>query len=193
MKIGIISDTHGDLRCWQEALAGPFAGADYLLHAGDLLYHGPRNPMTPDYDPAALAEAINAAPCPVLIARGNCDSPVDQQVIDWPIQAPYALLALPAITILVGHGDELTEKQMARLGNAYGAALFVHGHTHTPKVSQEGGVMLLNPGSAALPKAGGATPRRSVAVIEEARLVIVSLDDGQVVAREALPWQPGTR
>lgn len=192
MKIGIISDTHGDRRAWREALEGPFQGASYILHAGDLLYHGPRNPMPEEYDPAGLADDMNACPCPLLVARGNCDSEVDQLALDWPIQAPYALLALPVITILVGHGHGLTEKAMVRLGSRYGAALFVCGHTHIPLIKQEDQVMLLNPGSAALPKGTtGVPPRRTVAVIEDTRLVIVDLAEGQVVARDALPWQPG--
>jgi len=78
MRIGFISDTHGGLAGWQEAMAGPFAEADLIIHCGDLLYHGPRNPMPKGYDPAALAQAMNASPAPLLIARGNCDSDVDQ-------------------------------------------------------------------------------------------------------------------
>lgn len=191
MKIGLVSDTHGDRQAWRDALAGPFEGAAYVLHAGDLLYHGPRNPMPAGYDPAGLAADLNEAPCPLVIARGNCDSDVDQLAVEWPIQAPYGLLALPAITILVTHGDKLTEEEMVHLGSRYQAALVVHGHTHLPSIRDCGEVMLVNPGSPALPKAAaGARPRRTVAVIEDAHLAIVDLDDGSVVARDGLPWRP---
>ena len=35
MKIGVISDTHGSLTAWQQALAGPFADVDFIIHTGD--------------------------------------------------------------------------------------------------------------------------------------------------------------
>jgi len=38
MKLGIISDTHGGLKGWERALAGPLSQVDLILHAGDLLY-----------------------------------------------------------------------------------------------------------------------------------------------------------
>ena len=77
MKIGIISDTHGHEDAWQKAFDKHFKDADLILHAGDVLYHGPRNPMKADYNPAGLAEKINHSPIPVVIARGNCDASVD--------------------------------------------------------------------------------------------------------------------
>ena len=39
MRVGIISDTHGGLKAWEEAIKGPFEGVELILHAGDLLYH----------------------------------------------------------------------------------------------------------------------------------------------------------
>ena len=59
MKIGIISDTHGHEGAWQTAFDKQFHDADMILHAGDVLYHGPRNPMKVDYNPAGLVEKIN--------------------------------------------------------------------------------------------------------------------------------------
>ena len=54
MKIGIISDTHGHEGAWVRACAEFFGGADLILHAGDVAYHGPRNPMKADYNPMGL-------------------------------------------------------------------------------------------------------------------------------------------
>ncbi|MBC7104732.1 MAG: phosphodiesterase, partial [Firmicutes bacterium] len=39
MRLGIVSDTHGDAGVWDRLLAGPFAGVDAICHAGDVLYH----------------------------------------------------------------------------------------------------------------------------------------------------------
>ena len=66
MKIGIISDTHGHEMAWAHACERFFKGADLIVHAGDVLYHGPRNPMKADYNPAGLvARPMRAASsCP---------------------------------------------------------------------------------------------------------------------------------
>jgi putative phosphoesterase len=154
VKLGIISDTHGDVAGWRRALAGPFQAVELILHAGDIFYHGPRNPRTAGYGPPELAEAINTCPVPVIIVRGNCDSPVDQLVLDYPIQAPYALVEIGGLRIWLQHGDELSRQQMAEQSRRYRVRVNIFGHTHIPELTQEGGVLMFNPGSPALPKTG---------------------------------------
>ena len=44
MKIGIISDTHGDLVQVEKALK-ILEDCKYIIHCGDVLYHGPRNDL----------------------------------------------------------------------------------------------------------------------------------------------------
>ena len=83
MKIGIISDTHGCHERFSLAFDKYFKDADMIIHAGDVLYHGPRNPMLSNYNPAKLAEKLNSCSMPVVICRGNCDSEVDQMVLDF--------------------------------------------------------------------------------------------------------------
>ena len=88
MKIAIISDTHGSITAFNRAMevAGP---CDFIVHAGDILYHGPRNPLPEGYKPQELANAINALDVPFVAAAGNCDAPIDQALLSVPIQAPY--------------------------------------------------------------------------------------------------------
>ena len=50
MKIGLVSDTHGDVEAWGKAMR-LFAGCDYILHAGDHFYNGAFNPVLPAYYP----------------------------------------------------------------------------------------------------------------------------------------------
>jgi putative phosphoesterase len=154
VKLGIISDTHGDVAGWRQALAGPFQAVDLILHAGDILYHGPRNPMVAGYAPPILAEAINASPVPIIFARGNCDSPVDQLVLDYPIQAPYARVQIGAVGIWLQHGDELSREQMVEQARRYRVQVGIFGHTHIPELELREGILLFNPGSPSLPKAG---------------------------------------
>jgi uncharacterized protein len=154
MILGIISDTHGDVAGWRQALAGAFRPVEMILHAGDILYHGPCNPLVAGYAPPALAEAINAAPVPVVFSRGNCDSRVDQIVLNYPIQAPYALIQAGGVRLWLQHGDELARSQMVEQARRYQAQVCIFGHTHIPELTLQQGILLFNPGSPALPKAG---------------------------------------
>jgi putative phosphoesterase len=185
VKIGVVSDTHGDTAGWQAAVAGPFAGVDLILHAGDILYHGPRNPMPAGYDPAALAELINHVPAPVVIARGNCDSDVDQLVLEFPIQAPYALVISEGLRIMVNHGDEFGLENpvpgIAKVAEKYALDIFVFGHTHAPLLESGGGALIMNPGSPALPKARAGGPAPTVGLIEDDVARIITLDGRTVL------------
>lgn len=153
MKIGVISDTHGSATAFALACKNLFTGVDLILHAGDLLYHGPRNPQPAGYDPAALAQLINQAPAPVVICQGNCDSEVDTLVIDTPIQAPYAYVMQDGSRIVMVHGQHLlTPAEKLALAKRFQADIFITGHTHETVLEKHANIILLNPGSPALSK-----------------------------------------
>ncbi|MGD8238712.1 MAG: phosphodiesterase [Armatimonadota bacterium] len=154
-KIGVISDTHGDLAGWRRCMDTIFRDAELIIHAGDVLYHGPKNPIVQGYGPPELAEAINAAPVPVVVARGNCDSPVDQLVIETPIQAPYAFVQLDNVRLLAHHGDGVSDEEKARWADSWHLDVFITGHTHIRELTRQGDTVLLNPGSPAIPKSDG--------------------------------------
>ncbi|MCL6634967.1 MAG: phosphodiesterase [Peptococcaceae bacterium] len=187
MKIGVISDTHGDAASWRLVMESVFGGADLIIHCGDVLYHGPRNPLVEGYSPQELANLINSCPVPVLFARGNCDADVDQLLLDYPIQAPYAFLQVGQLRIMAHHGDGLERDEMLRLAARYRADLFISGHTHVPVLEDKGQktAILLNPGSPSLPKAGG---RPTVAVLDcrgdSLKIEIINIDD--CTSRESL-------
>ncbi len=151
MKIGLISDTHGSVKGFQEALDGPFRDVEMILHAGDVLYHGPRNPFADGYNIAALAEKINNLHVPLIIARGNCDADVDQFVLNTPLQSPYALLCIDGKKILVLHGENKKEEDFENLVRQFDLAVLVHGHSHRPRIKKMGGGLIVNPGTPAVP------------------------------------------
>ena len=180
MKLGIISDTHGSMSAWEAALKGPLAGVDLIMHAGDLLYHGPRNPLPEGYDPASLAEAINNSSIPLLIARGNCDADADQLVSEYPLQSPYVYAYIDRLAILMLHGHELEEDDLWELGDRYSVNLLISGHTHRYHIVQKGPLTLINPGSPSFPKP---TVLPTGALVDTERLVaaILRVDKKEVV------------
>ncbi|MHB1420495.1 MAG: phosphodiesterase [Bacillota bacterium] len=178
MKIGIISDTHGDAKAWTLALKNHFKYANLILHAGDVLYHGPRNPLVAAYNPAALADELNQSPVPVMIARGNCDAEVDQSVLDVPVESPYLLIHDGQRRILLHHGHRWSEEETHRLAVKYAVQVVVSGHTHLPRLEKAGGVVWLNPGSCSLPKPGNPP---SVAILDGEQARIIELENGRLL------------
>lgn len=120
--LGVISDTHGQLR--PEAMAA-LAATDRLLHAGDL-------------DDVGVLERLRARGS-VTVVRGNMDRGA------WARGLPeYATFTLDGVKIHVIH-------DLSRLAfdpRAEGIAVVVHGHTHQPRRETRDGVLYLNPGSA---------------------------------------------
>ena len=153
MKVGIISDTHGCVDRFTLAYNKLFTDADMIIHAGDVLYHGPRNPMLPDYNPAKLAEKLNSLPMPVVVTRGNCDSEVDTLVLNMPIQAPYTYVVIDGFKIVTTHGHYvMTDKEKDDMAAHLKADLFISGHVHINVLEKRGNTIFLNPGSPALSK-----------------------------------------
>ena len=93
MKWMIASDIHGsEYYCRQMLDAYRGEKADRLLLLGDILYHGPRNDLPRDYNPKKVTTLLNEMKRHILCVRGNCDTEVDQMVLEFPILADYAIL-----------------------------------------------------------------------------------------------------
>lgn len=149
MKIAIISDVHGSLSALERVLAqlAPWQPDHYLL-LGDLLNHGPRNPVPEGYDPAAVAERLNLLAPRVMAVRGNCDSEVDQMLLHFPLTAPYNQLLVDERRWFVSHGHLYHPGEVPLPAGS----LFISGHTHVPVLQREGELVLMNPGSICFPR-----------------------------------------
>lgn len=132
MKIGVMSDTHGDLFAVKGAV-NVIGKVDLWLHAGDY-----------SRDSEYLKTLTQA---PVIAVRGNCDGQVTAKVDEF--------VEINGIMIWLTHGhlygikhrlDEL--KYWAR---QYNAALVIYGHSHVPDIQRDGERLFFNPGSAARP------------------------------------------
>ena len=178
MKIGVISDTHGVVPAWQKAM-DIFTGADLIVHAGDVLYHPPRIGFTPGYEIPELVKLMNACNVPIVIARGNCDAEVYEELLDMPVLSPYAFVQASGLRIVIHHGHGLDEEDMSRLAARYRADVFVTGHTHIPVLRRINGAIHINPGSPAHPKferEGIAVP--TVGLISGDEIRVVELETG---------------
>ena len=150
MKLMIASDIHGAADCCR-AMLGAYdrEGAERLLLLGDLLYHGPRNDLPADYAPKEVISLLNGRKRELLCVRGNCDTEVDQMVLEFPILADYAILYLGSRMVFVTHGHHYNKECMPLLKPG---DILLHGHTHVPAWEPVGENLYLNPGSVSIPK-----------------------------------------
>lgn len=152
MKLVVISDVHGSAKWCREALrVVEEQSPDKVVLLGDLLYHGPRNPLPDEYDPAEVARMLNGIASQVVAVRGNCDAEVDQMMLDFPCMADYALVMDGTRQLYCTHGHLWSPESLPPLPEG---AAFLYGHFHVKKNELLDGVRLFNPGSAAIPKDG---------------------------------------
>lgn len=152
MKWMIASDLHGSAHCCRCLLeAFQRESAERLVLLGDLLYHGPRNDFPEAYDTRTVTALLNGVKDRLLCVRGNCDSEVDQMVLEFPMMAEYAFFALDGLTICATHGHNYGPDHLPPLPEG---DFLLCGHTHLPVRRDLGGVTYLNPGSLSLPKEG---------------------------------------
>ena len=104
MKWMIASDIHGSAKyCRMLLEAQCREKPDKTVLLGDLLYHGPRNDLPEEYCPKAVLAMLNEKKNYICV-RGNCDTEVDQMVLDFPILADYLVLADGGQTVYATHG-----------------------------------------------------------------------------------------
>ena len=150
MKLFFISDIHGSKYHLEKVMAiFEKSSSDYLIVLGDILYHGARNPLPKGYDPKGVIEILNSYKDKIIAVRGNCDSEVDQMVLDFPIWADYSNVIFEGRRLFLSHGHIYNEEDMVDLREG---SAFIYGHTHLPRAELVDGVYFINPGSISLPK-----------------------------------------
>ncbi len=155
MRILVASDLHGSMPAlrflWQKAHD---LAPDLLVLLGDLVYHGPRNPLPQGYDTMALlAEMpeLETLPAPVAAVRGNCDAEVDMALLPFPMPES-AWIDADGIRIFASHGHHLPANPP--MPGIKPGDVVLRGHTHIPRGETLDGIHIWNPGSLALPKGG---------------------------------------
>lgn len=150
MKLMIASDIHGSaLWCEKMLSVCKREKPEKLCLLGDILYHGPRNDLPEGHAPKEVIKLLNPLKNSIICVRGNCDTEVDQMVLDFPVLADYALIYADGHEMFLTHGHRHNPQNLPPLPKG---AVMLNGHTHVPKAEPVNGVHCLNCGSAALPK-----------------------------------------
>lgn len=208
MKIGLVSDVHGDADALERALALlDRAGANRILCAGDLVGYGPE----PDRTVCLLRDRG------VCCVRGNHDrwalsrrpgapdpsggaSPASAATREFLADLPpLAMRPLAGRLVVVAHGvpgddttyltpDAFSTADLDGLLSDLGADVLVVGHTHGPAwYSAPAGGLVVNPGSV-LSCVPGVRSSRTCAVLdlEELAATFHDLESGDPI--HVAPW-----
>ncbi|BDR67587.1 phosphoesterase [Clostridium tetani] len=172
MKLFFISDIHGS-SYYLEKVINIFEKekADYLVILGDELYHGARNPLPKEYNPKKVAEILNTYKNKIIAVRGNCDSEVDQMVLNYPIMSDYSIILYNNRRLFLTHGHIYNKNNLPTISNG---DVLIYGHTHLPLAERINNIFIINPGSITFPKEN--TPH-CYGILENNTFKIKTLDE----------------
>ncbi len=161
MKYIIANDIHGSYYYAKKIVdAYTLHQADILLLLGDILYHGPRNDLPKEYNPKKVIPLLNEIKDKIIAIRGNCDSEVDQMVLEFSCLADYTIIVDGARKLFLTHGHIYHPEHLPHLQKN---DIFLFGHIHVPVMEVKNGIHILNAGSISIPKENS---QHSYAVLE---------------------------
>ena len=177
MKLMFASDIHGDYECALATLEKyKEEKADQLILLGDLLYHGPRNDLPKGYAPKKVIALLNENKNHLVCVRGNCDTEVDQMVLEFPILADYMLIFEQGRRFFITHGHHYNTTTPPLLSSG---DILIHGHTHVLTATPFGdGLVYLNPGSVSLPKENNPP---SYMIYEDGNFTVKDFDGNEIL------------
>ncbi|MDI3472703.1 MAG: uncharacterized protein PWQ20_1051 [Thermotogaceae bacterium] len=176
MLIGLISDTHGSLCNWEKALKifDEF-GCEKIVHLGDYLYHGPRNPLPECYDPLKLAESIRSNKGKIYFVKGNCDADIDIDLLETQ-PASYLIEEFNGYRFLFTHGYDPDIQTAIKIAEREKAVVMIHGHTHIYRIDKMNQLFVMNPGSVSLPKNDNPKTIGIIDISENLKLKVIDLE-----------------
>ena len=172
MKLIIASDIHGSAYyCKKLVEVINNENPDRILLLGDILYHGPRNDLPRDYAPKEVISMLNPLADKLVCVRGNCDTEVDQMVLDFDVLSDSAVIYDGETEIFATHGHKYSPENPPKIKNG---AFLLGGHTHVAESRDMGSFTYINPGSVSSPK--GCTQRGGL-IYENGAFTPFSLED----------------
>lgn len=152
MKVMFISDIHGSFYWLEKAMHIYETEAfEKLIILGDILYHGPRNPLPKGYDCQKVANLLNGYKDDIVAVRGNCDAEVDQMLLAFDIMQQSRHIEIEGYPFFLSHGHHDNEDHIPILADR---TIFAYGHFHVPIAKKIDQIYVVNPSSLSLPKQG---------------------------------------
>lgn len=170
MRLIIASDIHGSLKYTKklEKLIKKYE-PDNIILLGDILYHGARNALPDEYSTIDVTNILNKYSNKIIAVRGNCDSEVDNMVLDFDVTKNYKEIKIDGIKYYLTHGHLLNKYSYLFENN-----FVISGHTHIYNLEGKH----LNPGSVGIPKVN---PEHSCILYENKIFKLINLENLEVI------------
>lgn len=170
MRLIIASDIHGSLKYTKklEKLIKKYE-PDNIILLGDILYHGARNALPDEYSTIDVTNILNKYSNKIIAVRGNCDSEVDNMVLDFDVTKNYKEIKIDGIKYYLTHGHLLNKYSYLFENN-----FVISGHTHIYNLEGKH----LNPGSVGIPKVN---PEHSCILYENKIFKFINLENLEVI------------
>ena len=180
MKLLIISDIHGSSYYANKILEiDKKENPDKIILLGDLYYHGPRNPLTDEYEPMKVAEILNSLKDKVLAVKGNCDAEVDEMISEFSLQENIQM-KVNGYNLFFSHGHKYNIEQLPQIG--IDVDIMFYGHFHVNFIEEKNGIIFVNPGSISLPKQN---TEHGYAIFNEEEILLKDIE-GNIIKRRKL-------
>jgi len=136
MKVGVVSDSHGNLKALKKAL-DQMGAVDVIIHLGDYVE-----------DALHLRTLTNI---PIHILKGNMDLYSEDG-------SSFLVTTIGGFNFFATHGHHYGVKnsveQLYHAGLEKNAQVILFGHTHKACVYDDGQILIMNPGSVGAPRMG---------------------------------------
>ena len=178
MTLLVLSDLHGSAADTALALeAFKREEADYLVLLGDVLARGNwQSPLA--HQPLETARLLNQVAKKTIAVQGNCDLDGLERLA-FPLAPGFSTILTANRRLFCTHGHLYTADKLPPL---QAGDVFCFGHTHIATLQKKDGILLLNPGSVALPKNG---QPKSYALLTSTDVFVKALD-GSTLMTHAL-------
>jgi len=172
MKYLVVSDIHGSgyyANKIKEIEAKEKPNKIILL--GDIYYHGPRNPLTKDYNPGEVANILNHLKEKILCVKGNCDAEVDEMISEFEFKDNIELI-IHGKRFFFTHGHKYNIYNLPQ-----NVDILIYGHFHTGFMQEKDGIICINSGSLSLPKNN---TKNSYLIIDDKKIVLKDLEENVI-------------
>ena len=168
MKYLVISDIHGS-NYYAKKIEEIYnkENPDKIILLGDLYYHGPRNPLTEEYNPMEVSNTLNNMKDVILCTRGNCDADVDEMISEFEFNDNIEL-DINGKKFFFTHGHKFNIDNIPN-----NIDVLVYGHFHTGFIKEKDGVIFVNSGSISLPKNG---TKNSYLIIDDNEIILKDVE-----------------
>ena len=175
MKYLVVSDIHGS-SYYANKISEIYNDEkpDKIILLGDLYYHGPRNPLTKEYNPMEVSKIFNSLKDKILCIKGNCDAEVDEMISKFEFHESISI-DINGLKYFFTHGHKYNIDNIPE-----GINVLVYGHFHTGFIKEKDGVVCINSGSISLPKEN---TKNSYLIINDNEIILKDADGEMIDKR----------